>query len=115
MEEKIKIILATSSKRRKAILDTVRLKYEAISSDAKEESSADNPGDYVKDLSKLKADAVEERIKEKTIIIAADSITSMDGKIYEKPKSKEEAYKNRIKSAIRQKGGFYVNSKREFF
>ena len=34
------------------------------------------------------------QIKEKAIIVAADTVIYMNGKIYEKPKSKEEAFEN---------------------
>ena len=47
-----------------------------------------------KELSKNKATSVQTQLDEKAIIIAADTVIYMDGKIYEKPKSKEEAYNN---------------------
>ena len=90
----MKLILASSSKQRQDIFNMLGLKYEVIKSLVEESSCNTNPVEYVKELSKNKANSVANQIKEKAIIIAADSIIYMDGKIYEKPKSKQEAFKN---------------------
>lgn len=91
---KLKLILASSSKQRQDIFKNIGLKYEVIKSLVEEKSNSTDPSEYVKDLSKDKANSVASQINEKAIIIAADSIIYMNGKIYEKPKSKEEAYQN---------------------
>lgn len=93
-EDKLKIILASASKRRQDILKNIGLKYEVVESSAEEKSNKKDPKEYVKELSKDKANYVANKIKEKAIIISADTIVYMDGKIYEKPKNKEEAYQN---------------------
>ena len=90
----MKLILASKSKQRKDIFDMIGLKYEVVESLAEEKSFATDPEIYAKELSKGKADSVEKQIKEKAIIIAADTIIYMNNKIYEKPKSKEEAFNN---------------------
>lgn len=90
----MKLILASSSKQRQDIFNMLGLKYEVIKSLVEESSCNTDPVEYVKELSKNKANSVANQIKEKAIIIAADSIIYMDGKIYEKPKSKQEAFKN---------------------
>ena len=90
----MKIILASSSKQRQDILDMLGLKYEVITSLVEENSNQSNPIEYVKELSRNKAESVKKQIKEKAIIIAADSIICLDNKIYEKPKNKEEAFNN---------------------
>lgn len=89
----MKLILASSSKQRQEIFNNIGLKYEIVKSLVEESSSKTEPSEYVKDLSKDKANSVAEQINEKALIIAADSVIYMDGKIYEKPKSKEEAFK----------------------
>ena len=91
---KLKLILASSSKQRQDIFKNIGLKYEVIKSLVEEKSDSTDPSEYVKDLSKDKANSVASQINEKAVIIAADSIIYMNGKIYEKPKSKEEAYQN---------------------
>ena len=90
----MKLILASSSKQRREILNNLGLKYEVVKSLVEESSLNTDPCEYVKDLSRDKANSVAGQVKEKAVIIAADSIIYMDGKIYEKPKNKEEAFKN---------------------
>ncbi len=91
---KLKLILASSSKQRQDIFKNIGLKYEIIKSLVEEKSNSTEPSEYVKDLAKDKANSVASQINEKAIIISADTIIYMNGKIYEKPKSKEEAYQN---------------------
>lgn len=95
----MRVILASSSKVRQDIFDMIGLEYEVITSLVKEESNAINPEEYVKEISKKKAESVVSQIDYKAIIIAVDEVIYMDGKIYEKPKTKEEAYNN-IKEMI---------------
>ena len=90
----MRLILASGSKQRKEIFDKIGWKYEVIKSTAEEESSATEPDKYVEELSKIKAESVAEQINDKALIVSADSIIYMDGKIYEKPKTKEEAFNN---------------------
>ncbi len=88
----MKLILASSSKQRRDIFDMIGFKYEIVKSDAEEKSMSSDPDEYVKDLSLIKAKDVAKKINECAIIISADTVIYMDGKIYEKPKSKEEAF-----------------------
>lgn len=90
----VKLILASSSKQRKDILDMLGLKYEIVKSLVEEKSLATNPNDYVIDLSKDKANSVASQLSDEAIVIAADTIIYMNNKIYEKPKSKAEAFQN---------------------
>lgn len=92
----MKLILASNSKQRRDIFDMIGLDYEVITSLVEEESIEKDPIKYVKELSKNKANSVKSRIKEKAIIIAADTIICLNDKIYEKPKNKEEAYNNLV-------------------
>ena len=93
----MRLILASSSKNRQKIFKNIGWKFEVVKSLVEECSDATNPREYVMDLSKDKANAVASQIKGQALIISADSIVYMDGKIFEKPKSKEEAFNN-IKS-----------------
>ena len=72
----------------------VGLKYEIVTSNEEEYSNKTNPIEYVKELSYNKAINVKKILKEKAIIIAADTIVTMNNKIYEKPKTKKEAFNN---------------------
>lgn len=90
----MRLILASSSKNRKKIFDNIGWKYEIIKSTKEEYSEATDPREYVMDLSRDKANNVASQIEGKALIIAADSIVYMDGHIFEKPKTKEEAFNN---------------------
>lgn len=90
----MRIILASASKQRQDIFNMIGLKYDVITSDVPEESNQIEPDKYVEELSLNKAKSVKKQIKDKAIIISADTIIYSNNKIYEKPKSKEEAYSN---------------------
>ena len=90
----MRIILASTSKQRQDIFNMIGLKYDVITSDVPEESNQTEPDKYVEELSLNKAKSVKQQIKDKAIIISADTIIYSNNKIYEKPKSKEEAYSN---------------------
>lgn len=91
----MKIILASNSKTRKKILDSLNIKYDVIVSDKEEVADNSDPRKYVEELSKVKANCVSKKIdRNDVIIIAADSIIYKDGKIYQKPKSVKEAMEN---------------------
>ena len=79
----MKLILASSSKPRQDIFKNVGWKYEVVKSLVEEKSDASKPDEYVKDLSRDKANSVASQINEKALIVAADTVIYMDGKIYE--------------------------------
>lgn len=89
----MRLILASNSKARKDIFDMIGWKYEVIASNIEEKSNAIDPKQYVIDLSKDKANSVASKIIDKALIVSADSIIYMDNEKFEKPKSKEEAFK----------------------
>ena len=89
----IKLILASKSKWRKEIMEMAGLKCETCASDVEENIEFDNPENYVMNLSKMKAKAVAEKVEE-GIIISADTIGYMDNEKFEKPKDREEAFRN---------------------
>ncbi len=86
----MKLILASNSRTRKEILDKVGLIYDVIPSNIEEHSDKTDPTEYVMDLSKQKAQAVSNGLKE-GVIISADSIIYIDDKKLEKPKTKAQA------------------------
>ena len=90
----MRLILASSSKNRQNIFKNIGWKFEVIKSNVEEHSDATDYREYVKDLSRDKANSVASQIDGEALIIAADSVVYMDGKIYEKPKNKEEAFNN---------------------
>ncbi len=86
------IILGSSSPRRKEILSFFSLPFSQITSNFDEESIT-YEGDallYVETLAEKKGESLSKEHPE-DIIITADTIVYLDGKVYNKPKSKEEA------------------------
>lgn len=90
----MKLILASGSRQRQELLKLIGLKYEVVKSTVEEHSEATDPSQYVMDLSRDKANSSASQVNEKAVILAADTVMCMNGKIYEKPKSKEEAAQN---------------------
>lgn len=88
------LILASSSENRRNLFDMVGFDYEVITSKEKEYSNKKDPDEFVKELSLIKATSVANQISKKAVIVACDSVIYLDNKIYEKPKTQEEAKKN---------------------
>lgn len=89
----MKLYLASTSKHKSKILNTVYLKHTCLSSEHEEHSDQKDVYEYVKELSLSKALNVQNQVSE-GIIIGLDTVNFLDGKIIEKPKSKEEALLN---------------------
>jgi len=88
-----KIILASTSPRRKEIFQKTGLKFQVASSRYEEDMTArKNPKALAKFLSLGKAQSVVGRFKN-AIIISADSFVVLNNKFLGKPKSKAEAAK----------------------
>ena len=88
----MRLILASNSSIRKSLFDMIGWKYEVIPSNIEENSSSTSTDQYVIDLSKDKANFVASQIKDKALIVAADTIIYMDNEKFEKPKNKDEAF-----------------------
>ncbi len=91
--EKLKLILASNSKWRKEIINMAGLKCEQIPSSGDPDVEFVNPDDYVERLSYAKASEVASKVYD-GIIIGADTVGYMAGKLFEKPKTREEAFNN---------------------
>jgi len=86
------IILASSSLRRAQLLEQVGIQFEIIPSNFDESSIwMDDPVELVQTLALKKAEFVECSFNEQRIILAADTIVVVDGKILGKPVDDEEA------------------------
>lgn len=86
-----KIILASSSPRRKEILELVGLKCTTIPSGKEEIITKDEPVEVVTELALMKARDVAGKIEEPAIVIGADTIVSHNNKILGKPKDAADA------------------------
>lgn len=90
----MKIILGSNSPRRIAILNSIKAPFKIFNNNFNEDliKIKDRPDDYVKEISKAKAESIKPLIDEDCILICADTIVFMDDKIYLKPKDLDEAF-----------------------
>lgn len=91
----MKIILASASPRRQELLQRLVKNFDVIVSDF-DESKVKLEGtieEYVKNIALGKALDIKSRLISDAIIIAADTIVTLDGKILGKPKDKNDAFK----------------------
>lgn len=92
MTNKYKLILASSSPRRKELLGHLKIDFSIITKHADEISHETDPAKYAMEIAAQKGDVVLESLQEdKAIIISADTVVAMNGKIYGKPSGPEEA------------------------
>ncbi len=88
-----KIILASSSPRRADILKQHNIKFKVIPSPYQEDHTVtDFSYSFVENLAYNKAKAVVKLVKEPSVIIGADTVVVLDGKILGKPKDYAEAF-----------------------
>ena len=89
----MRIILASSSPRRKKLLAQMGLQFEVIPSECKENFLPEqSPAEIATKLALDKAKNVSARIQEPALVIGADTIVVRENKILGKPKDKDEAY-----------------------
>lgn len=106
----MKIILGSSSPRRKELLSKIVNKFEIIPSNFDEDTMVEkNPEKLVELLSKCKGQEIYRRLNkdEDYIIISSDTIVFLNGKVLGKPKDKEEAF-NMIKNIQGNKHTVYT-------
>lgn len=88
----IEIVLASSSPRRKDILESVGLEFSVISPEVDETPlSGEPPEDYAQRLSAEKALWVSGGCAEDTIVIGADTVVVLDNDILGKPSDENDA------------------------
>ncbi|MCG2726969.1 MAG: Maf family protein [Elusimicrobia bacterium] len=87
---KIRLILASKSKRRVKLLKMAGIKFRQISSDADEKTGLKRPSAIVKELSLRKALAIAKKYPNMPVI-GADTLVFRKGKILGKPKNIKEA------------------------
>jgi len=88
----IKIVLASSSPRRKELLASVGVEFQALSPSADESRLNDEPpGDFALRVATAKALSVVSGLGADTIVIGADTIVVVDGEVLGKPVDEKEA------------------------
>ncbi len=86
------LILASRSPRRKQLLEQAGFTFTVQPLDLEEDFPADLPaGEVAEFLAVKKARAGKSLIREREILLAADSVVLLDGKIYNKPANEREA------------------------
>ena len=89
-----KIILASASPRRRQILGSAGIPFEVITSDADENCGEGlSPRELTTLLAERKLDAVYKKTGDGRLILAADTVVAIRGKILGKPKDEEDAYR----------------------
>lgn len=91
--DKIRLVLASNSKWRKEIIEMAGLTCDQIPSSGDIAIPCENPDTYVQQLSLAKAKEVADSLQNR-IVIAADTIGYLNGKVFEKPKDRKEAFQN---------------------
>lgn len=92
-----KIILASSSPRRRELMAQAGFAFEVLVSEADETIETETPGEMVEVLSERKAATVAEEIKkqgfaeESVLLVGADTMVAIDGKKLGKPKDEKGA------------------------
>jgi MAF protein len=87
----MRIVLASQSPFRKRALDMLGLDYETFPSAIDEQAIRhDNPELLTRILAETKAQAVASHYQD-AVVVAGDAVAAKAGRIYEKPRSKDEA------------------------
>lgn len=84
-----RLVLASRSPQRRAILKQLGVDFEVIPADV-EEGSAGAPRELVVENARRKAEAVAERGEDARTVIGADTAVALDGRVYGKPRDEAE-------------------------
>jgi septum formation protein len=86
-----RLVLASGSPRRRALLAALGVDFEVITSDAPEVDSGEVPAAIVEANARAKRDAVAARLDAPAVVIAADTLVFLDERVLSKPADPEEA------------------------
>jgi len=100
-KRKYSVFLASASPRRRELLSQIGLDYRVVVSHVEEKTVSDTPWEIVEELSALKAGAVFKRVlKEELwrerpddpfVVVGADTVVALEGRIMGKPEDEQEA------------------------
>lgn len=96
VNSKIKFILASASPRRKELIGHLKVPFEIMTLNIPEESNHADPLIYSQEIATAKGDAVFKELLLKSpdaslFVVSADTIVCLNGKIYNKPRDRDEA------------------------
>lgn len=84
------MILASNSKRRQEILRDMGFNFKVLTSDIEEISDKEEISEMILDIAEKKLDKIaKENVND--FVLAADTVVELEGRIFGKPKSREEA------------------------
>ena len=87
----VRVVLASASPRRRALLEALGLAVEVVVSDAPEVDSGAVPAAIVEANARAKRDAVAARLDRPALVIAADTLVFLEEHVLSKPADKAEA------------------------
>ena len=91
------VILASASPRRRELLEKADIPFVIMPAEVDEETGIDDPAEAAEEASLLKAEYVADKLseekKESFVVLAADTIVSIDGRILGKPADEDEAFR----------------------
>ncbi|MBO4901601.1 MAG: septum formation inhibitor Maf [Lachnospiraceae bacterium] len=87
----MKIVLASASPRRSMILEQAGIEFEVCVSDIEEKITQSAPELVVEELSAQKAEDVAGKIAGDALVLGADTVVAVQGKILGKPKDEADA------------------------
>lgn len=88
----LKIILGSSSPRRKQILEEMGVSFEVMAADIDEKAiRQEDPKQLVLAIAKAKAEALLPKIAQPSLLITTDGVVVCEGEIREKPNTQDEA------------------------
>lgn len=90
------IILASASPRRRELLAQIGVEFAVAVSNKEEHYESSEPAGIVRELALMKAENVaseQSQPLQNTVILGADTIVALDGKILGKPADEEDAYR----------------------
>lgn len=88
---KIKLILASASPRRKELLGHLKLPFEIITKNIPEETHHTDPVNFSRHIAQMKGEAVFIERQDNCLLVSADTIVCLGQKIYGKPADAKEA------------------------
>ncbi len=92
-QKNFKFILASASPRRKELIGHLQIPFSVLTADINEESSHTAPDLFALEIATQKGESVMTNLKEagSTFAVSADTVVSLDGKIFGKPRDVNEA------------------------
>lgn len=125
---KFSLVLASQSPRRKELLGWIDVPFLIRKSDIEEHSDSTNPITFAEEVAAQKGNDVWENFLEKEkfnpLIVASDTVVELNGKIFGKPKDKEDAREmlltlggktHNVVTAVFLKANFNGNIKERLF